>query len=218
MTNFDHIPKEFRVFSKQPDLRIKYSRQTFHKLLFLIFLLPFFALFIGHVWTFLHGLYEILHLRFQQGIHMFSYGTGNPWSIFQFFFALFGLGFASCYGLWVLLGVVEVHAAHDSLTISHKLLGMSQTTSVLAENIQYFKQSLRNSGDESSWDLEIITNQQAFKQDVSLPAWFPAKWITEDMKIRMNYRVIHIGSYANCHLSEWLGSVLADFYKVKFQR
>jgi hypothetical protein len=118
MSNLNRIPREFQVLSTQPDLRIRYSNQIGEKIFFFLFLSPFFFLFIGHGWILVRGLYEILNLHIWQGVHIFSYDTGVPWRIFQFVFAFFGLGFASYFGLWIILGATEFYAVHDSLTIS----------------------------------------------------------------------------------------------------
>ena len=94
MSNLNEIPREFQVLSTQLELRIRCSNHVWGwcSIFLLLFFLPFFFLFIGHIWILVRGLYEILNLRVWQGIHSFSYDTGNPWRIFEFFFAFFLLG------------------------------------------------------------------------------------------------------------------------------
>lgn len=217
MSNLNQIPREFRVLSTQPELRIRYSNRISHQICLSLLLLPFSLLFIGHSWILLSGLYEILNLRVWQGIQIFSYDTGNFWFVLTFVFAFFGLGVVFWFGLWSLLGVTKIHASFDSLTISYNLLGMSHKISVLTKDIKYLNQFLNKNSEGNCWDLEIVMNLKTSNKDWSFPAWFPAKWVSEDMVIRMNYKTIHLYAHANPNPSEWLGNVLADFYRVGFQ-
>jgi hypothetical protein len=216
MLNLNKIPSEFQVFSTQPYLRIRYSIPLWAKILHGLFLLPFLILFALNCWILFGVLHEILNLRFWQAIQILSYDTNNPWFVLGFVFTFFLLGVASGVWLWCLLGVIELHATRESLTIIYRLLGISRRISVLAGNIRYFNQFLdRSEGD--SWELEIVTNQRLSDKNLSFPAWFPAKWMSEDILTRMNYKTIHLCAYSKPNPSEWLGKVLADFYKVEFQ-
>ena len=130
----------------------------------------------------------------------------------KFLFAFFLLGVASWFGIWSILGITEFYAAHDSLTISYKLLGMFRKISLLTKDIDYFNQFLNESSEGKSWHLEIVTNRRISNKNQSFPAW-----ISKDRVTRINYKTIHIYAHANPSLSEWLGNVLADFYGSRFQ-
>jgi len=217
MSNLNQIPRQFRVLSTQPELRIRHSNYIWSGIFFNLLLLPFSLLFIGHSLILLSGLYEILNLRVWQGIQIFSYGSGNLWLILVFVFTFFLLGLVFWVGLFLLLGVTEINASLDSLTISYNLLGISNKTSVLTKDIKYFNQFLAKSSEGNSWDLEVITNLRTHNKDLSFPTWFPVKWISEDMVIRMNYNTIRLYGHTSPNPGEWLGSVLADFYRVGFK-
>lgn len=216
MSNLNQIPREFQVLSIQPELRIRYSIHVWDRIFPFLLLSPFIFLFIGHSLLLLYGLYEILHLRFWLGIQAFSYGKGS-WSILMFFFTFSLLGFASWLLLWSLLGVTEIHADHDSLTVIYRLFGISRKVSIPAKDINYFNQFLKEDSENTTCDLEIVTSLRYAEEDQAFPAWFPTKWISEDMVIRINYKTIHLYANIISNPSEWLGSVLANFYKVRFQ-
>ena len=217
MSNLNQIPKQFRVLSTQPELRIRYSNHIWSGIFLSLLLLPFSLLFIGHSLILLHGLYEILNLRVWQGIQIFSYSSGNFWLILVFVFTFFLLGSIFWAGLFLLLGVTEILASSDSLTISYNLLGISKKISVLTKDIKYFNQFLSKSSEGNSWDLEIITNLRTYNKDLSFPTWFPVKWISKDMMVQMSYKTIRLYGHTNSNPGEWLGSVLADFYRVEFK-
>jgi hypothetical protein len=129
------VPRQFQVLSTQPELKIRYVDRIWEKIVIFLFFLPFFVLFSGHVWILLRGLYELLNLRFWQVTQIFSYDTGNLWRAPQFAFAIFLLGFASWYGLWGLLGITEIQASHDLITIRYRFLWLSRETSCSIRNI-----------------------------------------------------------------------------------
>jgi hypothetical protein len=217
MSNFNQIPPEFKVFSTEPELKMRYSTGVAAKGCLLIFSIPFFFIFAGHCFILLWGLYELLNLRFSQAIQIWSYDSNNIWSMLMFFGTLFLFG-SACWALvWNILGVTQIHATQESLTIIYQLLGMSHEISVLASNISYFNQFLNRTSEADSWDLEIVTKQKLYATDRSYPRWFPAKFISEDDVIRMNYKTINLYSHTHHHPSEWLGKVLADFYQVEFK-
>ncbi|WP_414529436.1 hypothetical protein [Nodularia chucula] len=119
--------------------------------------------------------------------------------------------------VWGILGITQLHATQESLTIIYQLLGMYRKISVLATNISYFNQFLNKSSEGDSWDLVVVTNHKLYDKDLSFPAWFSAKWVSADMLIRMNYQTISLCAYTSYHPSEWLGKVLAEFYQVEFK-
>ena len=217
MSNLNQIPREFQVLSTQPELRIRYSSQGCDNLFSFLFLLPFVVLFIGHSLLLLHGLYEILHLRLWRGMQILTYYTGNPWHILMFFFTFFLLGFVSWLWLWSLLGVTEIHANYDSLTVIYRLLGISHKVSIPAKDIKYFNEFLNKDSENPTCNLEIVTSQKYSEEDRAFPAWFPTRLISEDLVVRINYKTIHLYTLITSNSTEWLGSVLANFYKVRFQ-
>lgn len=214
MSNLNNIPSEFEVLSTKPELRIQYLMPLGSRIFLFLFFLPFFVLFILHLWSLFLALLEIANLRFWQAMQMLGYNSKDPWQIllFVFTFSLLGVAFGS--GMWCILGVTEVCATHQSLTISYKLRGFSRNISVSSRNIRYFNQFLNTSSEGYFWDVEVVTNQRRFDKYQSFPVWIPAK---PDMVTRLNYKTIPLYSHTNPNPSKWLGRVLADFYRVEFQ-
>jgi hypothetical protein len=217
MYNLDRIPREFQVFSTQPEIRIRYRISLGIKILFFLVLLPFFVLFTGHCFLLFLGLHAILNGRFWEGIQIFVYNSNNPWFILVFIFSLLLLSLASFFWLYLLLGITELYATDRSLTITYKMLGMFYKKSLLTSDIGYFNQFLNKTGEADSWDLEAISKRRISDKNISFPAWVPAKWISADMVTRMNYKTMRLYSHANPYPTEWLGRVLANFYRVEFR-
>lgn len=217
MSYLNQIPNGFQVLSTKPELRIRYFNPILNKICFLLFILPFLVLFAGHCLILLLGLYEAFNLRFWQVVQILSYNTNNPSYVLLFVFSFLLLGFASYAGLWSLLGVTELQAAHESLTISYRLLGMSREIHISTEDIQFFNQFLIRHGAGDSWELEVVTNQRRFDRAESFPAWVPAKWISADMVTRMNYKTVSLCARPHPNPTEWLGRLLADFYRVNLK-
>lgn len=219
MSNFHEIQAQFKVFSTQPELRIRYSDPIWLKILVLLCFWPIWILFAGHCWILFVGLHELLNLRFWQAIQIFSYNTNNLWNVLFFAFTFFLLGVASKVLLWVQLGITELYATRESLTIigRWRLLGISHETSVLANDIRYFNQFLNRSGEGDSWELEVVRNQRLSDKDGSSPSWFAAERVSADMVTRINYKTVVLYSHGSPNPSYWLGRVLADFYQVEFR-
>ena len=216
MSKLNEIPPQFKVFSLEPEIKMKYSTGLAAKGCLLIFSIPFLVMFAGYCFILLLGLYELLNLRFAEAIQIWSYDSNNIWSMLMFFGTLFILGLLSGFMVWGILGVTEIHATQESLTIIYQLLGMSRKISVLVSNINYFHQFL-NRGEAESWDLEVVTKQKLYDKYMSYPRWFPTNFISQDELIRMNYQTINLYSHTNPYPSQWLGKLLADFYQVKFK-
>ena len=214
MSNLNNIPSEFQLLSTKPELRIQYLMPLGSRIFLFLFFLPFFVVFILHLWSLFLAVRELANLRFWQAMQMLGYNSNDPWQIllFVFTFSLLGAAFGS--GMWCILGVTEVCATHQSLTISYKLLGFSRNISVSSRNIRYFNQFLNTSSEGYFWDVEVVTNQRRFDKYQSFPVWIPAK---PDMVTRLNYKTIPLYSHTNPNPSKWLGRVLADFYRVEFQ-
>jgi hypothetical protein len=214
MSNLNNIPSEFQVLSTKPELRIQYLMPLGSRIFLFLFFLPFFVVFILHLWSLFLAVRELANLRFWQAMQMLGYNSNDPWQIllFVFTFSLLGVAFGS--GMWCILGVTEVWATHQSLTISYKLLGFSRNISVSSRNIRYFNQFLNTSSEGYFWEVEVVTNQRRFDKYQSFPVWIPAK---PDMVTRLNYKTIPLYSHTNPNPSKWLGRVLADFYRVEFQ-
>jgi hypothetical protein len=214
MSNLNNIPSEFQVLSTKPELRIQYLMPPGGRIFLFLFFLPFFVLFILHLWSLFLAVRELANLRFWQAMQMLGYNSNDPGNIllFVFTFSLLGAAFGS--GMWCILGVTEVCATHKSLTISYKLLGFSRNISVSSRNIRYFNQFLNTSSEGNFWDVEVVTNQKRFDKYQSFPIWIPAK---PDMVTRLNYKTIPLYSHTNPNPSKWLGRVLADFYRLEFQ-
>ncbi|MEM7716663.1 MAG: hypothetical protein AAF349_24405 [Cyanobacteria bacterium P01_A01_bin.68] len=217
MFNPTEIPKQFKVFSIEPDLRISFAGQIWSKMFVSILLLPFVALFVGHFIFVCLGSYEILHLNLEKAIDFFSYGTNNFWYFLMFVFTSSLLSVATWYWFWIIFGFCEIRATEESLTTIYKMLGMSWKKSVLTKEIRYFNQFLKRDGEGDTWNLEIVTNQKLFDEEQSYPSWFPQKWVSADMLVRMNYKTVHLYSHSSPRSTEWLGKTLARFYQVEFK-
>lgn len=215
MSNLNHIPPQFKVFSLEPEMKIKYSNGVAAKGCFLIFSIPFLVTFAGNCFILVLGLYELLNFRFAEAIQIWSYESNNIWSMLTFFGTLFIFGLFSGIMVWGILGVTEIHATQESLTIIYQLLGMSRKISVLVSNINYFHQFLNRSNESESWDLEVITKQKRYDKYMSYSRWVPTNFISQDDLIRMNYKTINLYSHTNPYPSQWLGKILADFYQVE---
>jgi hypothetical protein len=227
MANLSAVPRQFQLLSTQPNLRIRYANPIWARVFLLPIFLPFIVLLVGGQLSILFYLLlklllvlnEVLHMRFRLQMEVFTYNARDFWGILRNFFGYLAFGAvsgaASLCMLWPLLGVIEIHASYSSLAITYKLLGMSRKVSISAEDIQYFRQFLNESGDSNSWDLEIVANQRYFPEDQAVPAWLPEKW-TRDAMTRMGCKTIHLYASSSSSPSKWLGGVLADFYGVRY--
>ncbi|AFZ26868.1 hypothetical protein Cylst_4812 [Cylindrospermum stagnale PCC 7417] len=209
MLSNENIPIGFKLFCATPELRIRYFAQA--NCCVIIFLLPFIVLFMGHIFLLFFTLYEILNIGIVPVMQEILQKITEYW-IFPFSFLL--LGVATSHALWITFGITEFLAVDDSLIVIKRLLWMSKDQEVTRMNIQYFQQVKDGGeGEDSfpSWGLELITNQKKYDGNISIPSWIPESTING-----MIYKKIILLDKQSIEKSDWLGTVLADFYKVEF--
>ena len=210
------VPRQFKVLSTQPELKIRYVDRIGEKMMFFLLFFPFILIFSEHIRILLSGLYEIFHLRLWTGIQILSYGSGNPWHI-MWFILMFGFGVPSWLVIWQLLGQTEIRASHDMLTISYRLLWLSHEIFCGIRDIEYFNQlSRKGSEGEIYWELEIVTNRNISRKFPTLPVWM-RPLLPPEKTTQKNHQIIYLYYHSTPEPIHWLGNILADFYSVRFQ-
>lgn len=209
MLSVDSIPTGFRILSETPVLRIKYRSQANGCMI--MFLLPSIAIFFCYVWLLISTLYEILYLSLWQVLQKLPNAIGNYWW-FVFCFLLFGV--PTFFALWHTFGITDFQASHESLIIVKQLFGIHLKKNILNTAIRYFNQ-IKDGGEGMdsfpSWGLEIITNQRIYERSISFPSWLP------QLLDRQIYKTVMLLDRQSIDKSDWLGRVLADFYKVDYR-
>lgn len=204
----NEIPSEFKVFCVTPELRIRYFAQP--NFCFILFLLPFIVLFLGHIFLLCFTFYEIMRIGIVAVVQQISQQFVE-YLVFPFSFLL--LGVATFHAFWITFGVTDFLAADDSFIVIKKLFWMSKQQEVTRMNIQYFQQvEVEHEGASVSWGLELVTNQKIHDGNISLPSWIPESIINQII-----YKKIVLLGQQSIEKSDWLGCVLADFYKVEFR-
>jgi hypothetical protein len=188
MLSTNRVPAGFRIISETPDLWIRYRSKGTSCIV--AFLVPFALMFIGFLLSGIFTLQEALQVGFWQSIRtLIEGGIWNLLRIGWFFFCLWLLGIPTLLMLWFIFGITEFRASQDSLVVVHRLLGFSSKEQIPSHTIQSFLQSKdggENGDSFPSWGLSIAN------QKVGLLARQPIE------------------------KSDWLGRVLADFYRVQF--
>ena len=212
MLSNDNLPAGFKILSETPELRIKYLSQANGCLI--LFFLPFIALFLGHIWLLILVAQEILNFGLWQAIQKLPH---KNWDFCLFLFSFLLLGAITVFALWFTFGITEFKASRESLVVSKKLFGMSKKNRIPTINIQYFYQ-IKDGGEDMdsfpSWGLEVVTNHKIHERTISFPSWIQAD---ENTINRLIYKTIVLLSKQPIDKSDWLGRVLADFYKVEFR-
>lgn len=213
------IPQGFKILSESPVLVIQYCEkpslypiQIFLTKIILVLNIPIFIicslLFIKSLVDAIPN--NILEIDFWQVIQNYLTSKIQP-DLSSF---LFLIGFHYFIGviisaiiiyqsLWSLWGISEFRVFPEKLIVSHQLLGISRTHLILRDSLLYFQEyqilirtrRLRHKR-YPCWTLKVITNQRIF-------FFFRSKIVLLDRRLSMTQ-------------SYWLGTVLADFYQVKF--
>ena len=98
--------------------------------------------------------------------------------------------------VWSIFGISEFRAFPEKLMVKHQLFGISRTHLILNNSLVHLQEyRIMHDDHISGWTLKAITKQRRF---------FPSF----SQIILLNKKPL---TYSN-----WLGMVLADFYKVKF--
>jgi hypothetical protein len=189
MLSTNRVPAGFRIILETPDLWIRYRSKGSG--LIVAFMVPFVLLFIGFLLSGILTLQEALQVGFWQSIRtLIEDGIWNLLRIGWFFFCLWCLSIPTLLMLWFIFGITEFRASQNSLVVVHRFLGFSSKEQIPSHTIQSFLQ-IKDGGENMdsfpSWGLFVIANQK-----VGLLARQPIE------------------------KSDWLGRVLADFYRVQF--
>lgn len=206
MLSNDNIPKGFKILSESPILVIQYRDKLFYNSINLFFnvliALLLISLFILVCWLLRESLSTLPHRILQP-----DFWEINQKELFQDsgvslpdLFLLISFTYlisTTIYGVvWTILGKTEFRAFPEKLIVSHQLFGISRTHLIPSKSLLYFKQyPLRSDSGICGWGLKAITNQRRiflFRSKIVLVYEKPIKH------------------------SDWLGKVLADFYKVEF--
>ncbi|NJN85242.1 MAG: hypothetical protein HC881_01545 [Leptolyngbyaceae cyanobacterium SL_7_1] len=193
MLSTNRIPAGFRIISETPDLWIRYRSKGTG--LIVAFMVPFVLMFIGFLLSGFFTLQEALQVGLWQSIRLLT--EDGSWSLFLnllsigwFFFCLWIFSIPTLLMLWFIFGITEFRASQDSLVVVHRFLGFSSKKQILSHTIQSFVQ-IKDGGENMdsfpSWRLFVIAN--------------PKVWLLARQPIEK---------------SDWLGRVLADFYRVQF--
>ncbi|MFB2897417.1 hypothetical protein ACE1CI_31250 [Aerosakkonemataceae cyanobacterium BLCC-F50] len=99
--------------------------------------------------------------------------------------------------VWTWFGIIEYRAFREKLIVKYQLWGMSRTYLIPRDSLLYFQEYKVGGARGTSyyWVLKAITNQKRF--------FFWRSQITLLSKKPRRY-------------NDWLRTVLADFYQIKF--
>lgn len=174
-------------------------------------------MFVWHCLMLLLALYEALNFRFWQAVQVLSYNTNNPLTVFMFVFAfLFGL--VPYLAIGSILEVKELKITHELLVFSYKFLRTSDEIRILSEDIKHFNLFFCSDSEaEDAWVLEVVTNQRRPGRAQPIPARVSAEWEAVDMATRINHETLGLYCHINRRSVEWLGRLLADFYRVNLR-
>lgn len=188
MLSTNRVPAGFRIISETPDLWIRYRSKGAG--LIVAFLIPFVLLFIGFLLSGIFMLQEALKVGFWQLIRTLT--EGGIWNLLRigwFFFCLWCLSIPTLFMLWFIFGITEFRASQNSLVVIHRFLGFSSKEQISSHTIQSFLQ-IKDGGENMD----------------SFPSWG---------LLIANQRVILLARQP-IEKSDWLGRMLADFYRVQF--
>ncbi|NJN57779.1 MAG: hypothetical protein HC879_09900 [Leptolyngbyaceae cyanobacterium SL_5_9] len=158
-------------------------------------MVPFMLMFIGFLLSGFFTLQELLRVGLWQSIRLLI--EDGIWNLFLnllsigwFFFYLWILGIFTLWTLWFIFGITEFRASQDSLVVVYRFLGFSSKKQIPGYTIRSFAQSKdggENMDSFPGWGLLVIANQE-----------------------------VELLQRQPLEKSDWLGRVLADFYRVQF--
>jgi hypothetical protein len=199
-------------------MRIRCLTPISDKIFSLLYSLPFLAIFVWHCLMLLLALYEALNFRFWQAVQVLSYNTNNPLTVFMFVFALLLFWLLPYLAIQSILGVTELKITHELLIFSYKFLRISDEVRISAEDIKHFNLFFCSDGEAGdAWVLEVVANQRRPGRAQPIPARVSAEWEAVDMATRINHETLGLYCHINRRSVEWLGRLLADFYRVNLR-
>jgi hypothetical protein len=205
MYNPNIVPSTFKVISTQPEIKIQYIKHINNRIEGLIL----FAIFFGLPFYLLHGspIFRVL----LNPVKLFEILI-EPSKFFGFLFLLSILGlliYMSFYGLWLTLGSTKLSASREYLSITHNLLGLCCQESIATTNISYLELSVENEGRRKLDVVANLSHQGGWRLFLD---WVPAIKINRPNSCKINL--------CQCQVDEsnqWLGELLADFYRVELR-
>lgn len=210
MLSSNKVPKGFKILSEFPILVIQYhERLSLYPIkVILIIIVTFLTIsaFIVGCWLSIEPLSALPNRIWQPDFWDFPrageiYLDENRFSVESLLFIILFLsvptGMVISDLIWSVFGIIEYRAFPEKLIVKYQLLGMSRTYLIPRDSLLYFQEYKIGGGEGTSyyWVLKAITNQKRF--------FFWRSEITLLSKKPMKY-------------NDWLRSVLADFYQVKF--
>lgn len=202
------IPKGFKILSEYPILIIQYhERRSLYPLkTFFIIMAMFLTIsaFIIGCWLSIEPLSALPH-RIEQpdfwefkssGVIYFDENRFSLPGLAAIILGLFAIGMIIYELVWSIFGISEFRAFPEKLIVKHRLFGIGRTHLILRNSLLHFQEyRIRHDDHISGWTLKAISKQRGF-------SFFHSQIMLINKK-PLKY-------------SDWLGSVLADFYKVKF--
>lgn len=207
MLSNNKIPKGFKILSEYPTLIIQYhERRSLYPLkTFFIIIAMFLTIsaFIVACWLSIDPLSSLPNRieqpdfwEFKSGVIYFDENRFSLSGLAAIILGLFAIGMIIYELIWSILGISEFRAFPEKLIVKQQLFGISRTHLILRNSLVHFQEyRIMHDDHISGWTLKAITKQRRF---------FPFR----SAIVLLNKKPL---TY-----SDWLGSVLADFYKVKF--
>jgi hypothetical protein len=209
MSNLNAIPTQFQVISTQPELKIRYSTNRWNR----IFGFQSFGIGIGTL------IMMICFTIFQYNMtleNMRREDLPTFMIVMNIIFVPFSLWWIWT-GACEMSGCKEVSATRNCLSIVYtcKLLGVCLQTSILASGISHLELSLLSavgSDDDDSWRLNVVNDRSHNGNWKLFLTWLPIIKFEKTID-----RQVRLCSYSISRPSEWLGRLLADFYRIELR-
>ncbi|WP_143171113.1 hypothetical protein [[Phormidium ambiguum] IAM M-71] len=134
--------------------------------------------------------------EFKSGVLYFDENRFSLPGLAAIILGLFAISMILYELVWSILGISEFRAFPEKLMVKHRLFGISRTHLIHRNSLLQFQESRIMHDDHIyGWTLKAITKQRRF-------------FLFHSEIVLLNKKPL---TY-----SDWLGTVLADFYKVKF--
>ncbi|MFB2937536.1 hypothetical protein ACE1B6_19995 [Aerosakkonemataceae cyanobacterium BLCC-F154] len=212
MLSSNKVPKGFKILSEFPILVIQYhERLSLYPIKFFLIIIVTFltisAFIVVGYWLSTQPLSALQNRILQPDFWHFPrsgtvYFDENRFSVESLLFIIMFLSVPTALVIpnlvWTLFGIIEYRAFPEKLIVKYQLWGMSRTYLIPRDSLLYFQVYKVGGAQGTSyyWVLKAITNQKRF--------FFWRSQITLLSKKPMKY-------------NDWLRTVLADFYEVKYQ-
>jgi hypothetical protein len=202
------VPKGFKILSEFPILVIQYNeRLSLYPIKFFLIIIVMFltiSTFIIACWLAIEPLSTLQNRIWQPDFWHFPraaylYFDANRFSLpglVAIILWLFAPVLIIYKLVWSIFGIIEFRASPEKLIVKHQLFGISRTHLIGRDSLLYFKKyEIIAKGQTHGWTLKALTNQKKF-------------FLLHSKIVLLNTKPFKY--------SDWLGTVLADFYQVKF--